>query len=449
MEERIKVIAETIKDMLTRGDLGQAVTTAAELHSADAAEVLSCLDINDRVEIIKNLQPRISALALLEMEDPKQVEIAERLKTGELRDVLVSMPVDEAVDLLGDITKDQRDRLFRLFGREEAGEFRELLQYPDDTAGGLMTPDFMFVHPSNSVGEVIEMIRSAPMDIETIYYVYVISDDGFLKGVLSLREIIVSPVDRVVGDMISRDVVSLEPGDDQERVAELISKYDLLAVPVIDESGKMLGLVTVDDVMDVIEDEAEEDIMRFAGATGVEEDMKPGLILDISRRLPWFILAAVIEILIAGGILKLYSSVMTDFIVLVFFLPLLVIMGGNIAVQSSTIIGYWISTGRPIGKDVIIAVFKEILWGIIIGALSGIMVGVLAYLFDRNISVGIVVGLSLTLTVLAASIIGCALPALLRLAGRDPGAVPGPLIGTTMDVVSLGIYLGIGLLLIK
>lgn len=449
MEERIKVIAEAVKDMLTRGDLEQAVTTASELHSADAAEVLCCLDINDQVEIIKNLPPRISAFALLEMEDQKQVEIAERLKTGELRDVLVSMPVDEAVDLLGDVTGEQRDRLFRLFGREEAGEFRELLKYADDTAGGLMTPDFMFVHQSSSVGEVIEMMRSAPMDVETIYYVYVVSDDGLLRGVLSLREIIVSPVERIVGDMISGDIVSLDPRDDQEKVAELISKYDLLAVPVIDESGKMLGLVTVDDVMDVIEDEAEEEIMRFAGATGVEEDMKTGLLFDISRRLPWFILAAVIEIIIAGGILKLYSSVMTDFIVLVFFLPLLVIMGGNIAVQSSTIIGHWISTGRPIGKDVIIAVFKELLWGVIIGFITGIMVGLLAYLFDKNISVGLVVGLSLTLAVVAASIIGCALPALLRFAGRDPGAVPGPLVGTTMDVVSLGIYLGIGLLLIK
>lgn len=449
MEERIKVIAETIKDMIIRGDLGQAVTTASEMHSADAADVLDCLDINDQVEIIKNLEPRTAALILLEMEDQGQVEIAERLKTGELRDVLASMPVDEAVDLLGDIPGDQRGRLFRLFGREEAGEFRELLKYPDDTAGGLMTPDFMFVHPTDTVGRVIEMIRSAPMDIETIYYVYVLSEENILKGVLSLREIIVSPVNRIVGDMISKEIVSLSPDEDQEKVAEVISKYNLLAVPVVDGDGKMIGLVTVDDVMDVIEDEAEEDIMRFAGATGVEEDMKPGLLYDISRRLPWFLLAAVVEILVAGGILKLYSSVMTDFIVLVFFLPLLVIMGGNIAVQSSAITGHWLSTGGTFGKNVITAVMKELIWGIIIGALTGVAVGLLAYLFDKNISVGVVVGLSLMLTVIAASGIGCALPVFLRWIGRDPGAAPGPLIGTTMDVVSLGIYLGIGLMLIK
>ncbi|MBN1289809.1 MAG: magnesium transporter [Actinobacteria bacterium] len=448
MEERIRVIAETLQDMIIRGDISQAVTTASELHSADLAEALKHIDLDDRIEILINMEPRNAAMALLELEDPDQVEIAGRLRTGELYELLVNMPVDEAVDLLGDITFEQRIRLFGLFGREEAGEFRELLRYPDDTAGGLMTPDFLSVHPYDTVGEVIEMIRSAPEDVETIYYIYVLSEDGVLRNVLSLRELIVSQKEKKVGEMAPRKVIAVEPDDDQELVAELISKYDLLAVPVMDASGRMLGLVTVDDVMDVIGEEVEEDIMRLAGATTAEEDTRPGLVSDISRRLPWFFLAAALEILIAGGILKMYSDVLSEFIILVFFIPLLVLMGGNIAIQSSTIIGHRLSDGS-FSRSVIKAVFKEMLWGVIIGVLTGVAVGLIAFLLDQDVRVGFVVGFSLTFTVIAASMIGCAFPAVMRLAGRDPGGLPGPLVGTTMDMVSLGIYLGVGLLLIK
>jgi magnesium transporter len=448
MLEQNKLILNTVRDMLGRGDLKQAVRTVADLHSADTAEILAQLDIDDEIEILVNMDARSAARVLLEMEEPHQVEIAGKLRTGELKSLLGRMPVDEAVDLLGDIPEAQRLRLLKLFGRQEAVELEELLSYGDDTAGGLMTTDFIAVRPDDTADEVISRMRSISPEIETIYYVYVVSEGGRLEGVLSLRELIVSPPGRKVGEMISPDVIAVRPSEDQEQVAELISKYDLLALPVTDDGGRMMGIVTVDDVMDVIGDEAEEDIMRFAGAAGYEEEAPRGLWADLGRRLPWFILAVIIEVLVAGGILKLYSPIFTRFMVLIFFIPLLVTMGGNIAVQSSTIMGRWLSSGTPPPKGTFRAMSGELVWGVLVGALTGGVVAIISLTFNQDASVGIVLGLSLGLTVMAASLVGCALPLTLKVFKYDPAAISGPLLGTSMDVLSLAIYLCIGRLLL-
>ena len=448
MEERNRIILETVQDVLDAGDLAKAVVTVEGLHSADAAEVLSNLDMAEEVKILTRMEPRSAARALLEMDEAHQVEVASRLRTGELRDLIERMPVDEAVDLLGDIPEQQRITLLRLFGREEAGEFARLLAYSDDSAGGLMTTDYVSVSPGTTAEEVIGQLRAVDPEVETIYYVYVVGDDGRLEGVLSLRELIISPPGKTVGEMVSSDVIKVRPGDDQEKVAEVIAKYDLLALPVVDDEGLMLGIVTVDDVLEVIGDEAREDIMRFAGATGHEEDLQVGLWANIGRRLPWFALAAVIEILVAAGILKLYSPVLEKFVVLVFFIPLLVTMGGNISVQSSTIMGHWLSSGTPFSRGTLRTFYGEVTWGILVGVFTGAVIAGLSVLLDLGASIGLVVGLSLALTVLAASLVGCALPFALKALNRDPAVVSGPLLGTTMDVVSLAIYLGIGRLLI-
>ncbi|HEY5527743.1 MAG TPA: magnesium transporter [Candidatus Anoxymicrobiaceae bacterium] len=449
MDERNKVILDTVRDMLSRGDLQQAVTTVGDLHAADSAEVLSRLASEDEVEILVSLDVAFAARVLFEMEEPHQVEVAARLRTGELHELLERMPVDEAVDLLGDVPVAMRARLLKLFGREDAVELQELLAYEDDTAGGLMTTDYFAVSQDATAEETIEQLRGVSPEIETIYYVYVASQEGLLEGVLSLRELIISPPDRRVGDLVSRGVISVQPRQDQEEVAEVISKYDLLAVPVVDDKNKMLGIVTVDDVMDVFGDEAEEDIMRFAGATGLEEESRGGLFAGLGRRLPWFIAAVIVEVLVAGGLLKLYSPLFAKSLVLVFFIPLLVTMGGNIAVQSSTIMGRWLSAGTPLKRATLGAVTGEVAWGVMVGLFTGGVVAAIAFAFHQPASVGITVGLTLALTVIAAALVGCAFPVTLKAMHRDPGAISGPLLGTTMDVLSLAIYLAIGTLLIR
>lgn len=448
MEERNRIIGETVKDMLEAGDPAQAIVTVEGLHSADAAEVLFNLDMDKEVKVLVGMEPRSAARVLLEMEEDHQVEVASELRTGELRELLERMPVDEAVDLLGDIPKEQRLTLLRLFGREEAGEFAELLAYSDDSAGGLMTTDYVSVSRGATAQEVIEQLRAVDPEVETIYYVYVVDDDGKLVGVLSLRELIISPRGRKVGEMVSSDTIKVRPDDDQENVAEVIAKYDLLALPVTDDEGSMLGIVTVDDVLEVIGDEAQEDIMRFAGATSREEELRVGLWANMGRRLPWFALAALIEILIAAGILKLYSPVLEKYVVLIFFIPLLVTMGGNVSIQSSTIMGHWLTSGTPFSKGTLRTFSGEVAWGVLFGVFTGAVIAGLCLLLDLGASIGLVVGLSLALTVLAASLVGCGLPFVLKTLNRDPAAVSGPLLGTTMDVVSLAIYLGIGSLLI-
>lgn len=448
MEEHNILILETVKDLLSRGEIKQAARTVGDLQPADAAEVLPELGADDEIELLVNIDPRQAARALLEMDEGHQVEVAGRLRTGELRGLLARMPVDEAVDLLGDIPESQRTRLLKLFGRQEADELERLLAYGDHTAGGLMTPDYIAVKPEDTADEVIRRLRGVSPDVETIYYVYVVGDDRELRGVLSLRELIVSPPDGAVGEIMKPDVLTVSPEEDQERVAEVISKYDLLALPVVDGQGRMLGIVTVDDVMEVIGDEAEEDLLRFAGAS-VREEEAPGLMSDLGRRVPWFILAVIIEVLAAGGILKIYSPLFEEFLVLVFFIPLLVTMGGNIAVQSSTVMGRWLASGAPPGAGTARAVTGEVGWGVLVGAVTGGVVALIAFSFGESASIGLVVGLSLGFTVIAASMVGCALPVTLSALRRHPGGASGPLLGTTMDVLSLAIYLAIGRLLLR
>lgn len=447
MEEQNRVILETVRDMLARGDPGQAVTTLERLHSPDAADVLSRLGLDSEVKVLTAMDVKSAARALFEMEDEHQVAIAEKLKSSELSGLIESMPLDEAADLLGDISEERRRVVLRLFAPELADELENLLVYHDATAGGLMTPDYISVGPRATVEETIESLRAVDPDVETIYYVYVVSDDGTLEGVLSLRELIVSPPNRLVERIMSTELIKVLPDMDQEDVAELISKYNLLAVPVVEPNDKMLGIVTVDDVMDVIGDEAEEDIMRFAGAAAPEE-REGGLWANIGRRLPWFFVVIVVELLVAGGILKLYTPVLEKVIVLVFFIPLLVTMGGNIAIQSSTVMAHSVDTGKFLSQEMIRGVLGEVLWGVLVGVVTGGVVAAFSYAFHLGTYVGLVVGLSLALTVIAASVVGCALPVALGALDRDPAGASGPLYGTVMDVLSLAIYLGIGRLFI-
>jgi len=447
LQESNRVILDTVKDMLEGGRVEDAARVISGLHSADAAEVLDALSVEEGAEILAMVEPPIAARALLEMDERRQVEVAERLRTSTLAEVIGRMPVDEAVDLLGDVPHQKRQQILKAFGYEEAGEIEELLVYPDDTAGGLMTTDFVSVSPRMTAEEVIEYLRSVPEEVETIYYVYVVGEDDRLEGVLSLRELIISPPERRVESMMKTDPISVRPLSDQQEVAKIIERYDLLAVPVTDDDGRMLGIVTVDDVLDVIGKEATEDIGKFAGATGVEET--PGRLLsNLGRRLPWFFLALVIEILVAGGILKLYSPIFEKFVVLIFFIPLLVTMGGNVAVQSSTVVRYFLEQDRVSARASLKTVFSEILWGVLVAAAAGGMVTALSFLLNFGASVGLVVGIALSLSVIAASVVGCAFPIFARAIRRDPGAISGPLLGTTMDVLSLAIYLFVGRLLI-
>ncbi|MDD5447774.1 MAG: magnesium transporter [Actinomycetota bacterium] len=442
MEEQNQVIFEATKDMVERGDISLAIAAIEGLHPRDASEVLSNLDIESEAEILKRMKTEKAARIILEMEEEHQVDLASRLKTTHLVDLVRKMPVDEAVDLLGDISVEQREKLLRLFGSEEVQELKELLSYGDRTAGGLMTTDYVSVPADMRAGEVIDYIRQVPPETETIYYIYVVGRDGKLIGVISLRELIASPVDRKAGEMAERDIISVEPQEAQEKVAEIISKYELLAVPVVNGEGRILGIVTEDDVMDVVEEEADEKIMRLAGAVGLPEGY--GLWQDLARRIPWLLVVVVVEILLCGGILKLGSPVWENFKVLVFFTPLLITMSGNIALQSSSVMNHMLSTEMRSSSSTFKIIGWEVLGALAVGLAAGGLVQLLSLFLDLPSSVGIIVSLALCITVILAAVVGSALPLVFRLFKREPGVMPRPFVGVVMDVVSLAIYLGIG-----
>ncbi len=276
---------------------------------------------------------------------------------------------------------------------------------------------------------------------------YVTDEEGYLLGVASARDLILADPDSRIQDVMEKKVISARLGTDREEVSELFDKYELLALPVEDKGGRLMGIVTVDDVLDVMDEEAEEDMIRFVGEVGGDELGPGGLWRKAYARLPWFVISALIELLGAGGILKLYTPVLERVVALVFFIPLLVIVGGNLAMQAALIMSERLSYGYLGVRGAAVAVLKETRWGVTVGVVAGGLVMGIAALVGVSLMVGVVVGVSLTATVLFAAAVGSLFPVVLKALGRDPAVVSEPALGTLMDVVSLAFYLLVGTLI--
>lgn len=309
----------------------------------------------------------------------------------------------------------------------------------EHTAGSLMSPGFVAVSEDDTVEEVIEILRAIPEETELIYYVYVLGGSEQLKGIVSLRKLITAPPQTPVGGLMETDLVTVQPAEDRETVADLVRRYDLIALPVTDDFGRMLGIITVDDVLTTIEEEAEEDVARFAGS--IEEgDPAPGRAWPaVRRRLPWLAAAMVIELSIAYLLLR---PLPTDLLVLtVAYIPLLVFVGGNTAVQAAARVLVRLVSGKTQSWSPWTAARKELEAGVLLAVLAAAIGMPALVLFGRGWEFAAVVSLALAIAVIAGAGIGATLPVALHRMHLDPAIASGPLLGSAMDIVSLSVYL--------
>jgi len=449
MEERNKVLGESLSDLMAQGKMQAALALLDGLQPADAAEVLESLPLEERLRIFKLWDAEESSDALLEMSEDGQVEMMRGLARNLAIRIINEMPPDDAVDLLADLPRKTTEAILAGMGPTKAGELRRLMAHGEDTAGGLMTPEAMRLSENLTAGEVLEKLRDAPESVEMIYYVYFQDDSSRLTGVSSLRELIVADPRMPVKEIMRRNLITVAPEEDQERVAELIDRYDLLAVPVVDDEGRLLGIVTVDDVMDVIEEEAKEDIYSLAGTREMEEQKeRPPFLASLVGRLPWVLIALVLELLVAGGILRAYSKTLQEHIALVFFIPVVLAVGGTVSLQSATHMAVDV-LGRGGGRRYFArAVLGETFIGAAIGIFSGVAISLFAWAMEGNTRLGLVVGVAVVCTVFLAALTGSLLPLALKVAGKDPARASEPLLATMMDIIGLGIYFLIGIALI-
>jgi len=418
-----------------------------QFQPADIAEVITELEIPDRGVVFKLLD-KDSAAMVLDMLDVTVIStLVETLNEKYLAGIINEMPSDDAADLLGNLPQEARDNLLNLMHHEEADEVQELLEYDAETAGGIMTTEYVAIRQDITAGRAIDVLRETAPDAETVYYVYVVDLKNRLVGVITLRELIVADPNELIGNIMNKAVISVAVDMDQEEVARLVSKYNFLAVPVVEKDNSLIGIVTVDDVIDVIYEEASEDIFLLGGTTELAEHEQNVLAKTLQSRLPW-LFVTLLEGLIAGQVLRSLESELTAVVALAFFIPLLTGMGGNVGTQSATIAVRGLAVGQIDTRDVFRVAGRETLTGIMLGLINGLIVAIVAILWQNSLVLGLIVGLAMLANMTTAALMGTVVPIAFKRVGVDPAVASAPFITASIDITGLLIYSTLASLLI-
>lgn len=416
-----------------------------ELHPADIADILGQLDTIQRTKVFQYLDNPRAADAISETEPDLQSSLLDSLSNERASDILEVMPPDDAADIIAGLPYEKAETLLNLMGVKEASEIRKLLGYREKSAGGIMTTDFIAVMEALTVEETIEHLRRLAPDPETISYIYVIDDQGALTGVLSLRDLIMASPRTIVKNIMLPDVINVNVDDDQEEVANTISKYDLLAVPVIDESKRLLGIVTIDDVLEVVEEESTEDISILAGTPAPSLSLALAPTASLIRRSSW-LLILLLAGAITGTILRAYSQLLQSAVALAFFIPLIIRLSDDVSTQSIALVLQAIKTGEFDRYKIWKKAQSDIAAGVIIGLLSGLVVWLLAQLWQLQPALGLIIAISMAITAALASMVGTFIPLLLNRLRIDPSFNLAPVITTFVGALGLLVYLGISAL---
>ncbi len=425
-----------------------------ELHPADIADILEQLEPAQRARVFAYLDDRQAAEAVSELEDDYQTGVMDDLTAQRASDLLEIMDPDEAADILGDLPREKAEKLLRLMGLAESTQVSRLLGYPENTAGGVMTSDVLTVTATMSVQEVIGRLRATAGEFENISYVYVTDDAGRLVGVLSLRDLLVSDPEVPVESLARRDLITASPEDDQEVVADLIGKYDLLELPIVDESGELLGIVTVDDVVDVMRQEYTEDFEKFMAITGSHESgayLTTPALTHFSNRVRWVVVLAALG-LVSGTIIHAYKGALENLIILALYMPMLADAGGNTGSQSATVVVRALAL-REIGpRDALRVLRKEVTVALLLAVILGVLAFGKVWLLSGSallpagvtlMGVGLAISIALALQVVTSTLIGAMLPIVATRFKLDPAVVSSPALTTIVDVTGLLIYFNV------
>lgn len=437
------IILKQLEVWIALGEDDKLKEFAEDAYAQDIAELLLDLDDPQRDYFFGLLDYEKASSVLEELDAEMFSELVRSLSETKKTLILDAMSQDDIVDLLGDLPEERRKEIIAYLDIEDARDVRELLIYDEDTAGGIMTKDFVVLNKELSIYQAIDTLRETAPDAETIYYVFVVDQKERLAGVISLRELIVSKPNKLVEEIMNENVISVHVEDDQEEVARVVKKYDLLAVPVVDSDGKLKGIVTVDDVLDVIEEEATEDILKFAGSSeleGIEEERFFKKIFNSVRsRLPWLIIT-IFGGLLSSNVVKSFQGAIDKDATLALFMTMLAGMGGNVGTQSSTLTVRSIAMGYIEGTEVIKTVAQEMITGLFVGVVCASISAIAATLIGGNPVIGVIVGLAMCANMFTAATIGTIVPITFKKIGVDPAVASAPFITTIVDITGLTIY---------
>ncbi len=436
-----KVLLDSLRRLSRKGAVDNCKKLIVKTHPADLAWVfrsLSPVAQKDIFEIIA--QTDFVSDFLSELDEAIMVELVDGLSPQFLAGVVSSMASDDAADLLEALPDQIAAEIRTHMEVEDRHEVEELLKYHPETAGGLMSPDFMYLDEDLTVEEAIKKVQKRSEEKEMVFYLYITHGEGQLTGVLSLRELILHPMHRQLKNIMNSNVISVTTDTDQEEVAHAVSQYNLLAVPVVDATYKLVGIVTVDDIIDVIREEETEAFLQMAGAGKDEEILFKPLHQKIFLRAPW-LFASWIGGIAAMFIISSFQAELNKVLALASFIPIIVGMGGNIATQSSTIVVRSLATGRINMQHFFNVIVKEFLVGLVLGAFFGILLGLTtSFGYVTPAYLGVVVGFSVFAVMTMSATIGTVIPLILKRLNIDAAIATGPFITTSIDVLGVSLF---------
>ncbi len=440
----ISNIIERIREIIDDETQDQLKEELNSYHVADLADIFQEMKPEERLHCFKLLDLE-KAADLMEYLSPQlQVELLGDIDEDVASKIITKLPHDAAADVLGEMEDDESETYLDTLPQKFSAEVRELLTYNEDTAGGIMNPSVLTVNSDMTVQDVLNHIRlKAEQDNMELYYVYVVDKQNHLLGVVSLRNLLTSPINRKVEDIMISDIVKLHVDDFQDYIADVFMKYQYNALPVVDLYNRLKGMITWDDVQDIVEEETTETIYQASGISTelVDEDeiLSGNIFNAIKARTPWLFITLIGEF-IAVNVANHFDSTLAALPIVAIFMPLLAGLGGNIGTQSITLMVRGLSTGQVTLSSALYHILREMLIGLCIGLFFGTMTTLVTWGWQHNVELGIIVGIAMTINMTMATIIGTFTPFALKTVNVDPAVASGPVIATTIDVVGLAVY---------
>ncbi len=441
------MMKEKIIELLKAKDLSGLKALLAEFNVADVSEIIDELDKEDAIIVFRLLNKDEAAEVFSRMEQDTRERLIEALTEDEIKEVVDKLFLDDAADLVEEMPANLVKKVLANTKPDKRSAINELLKYPEDSAGSIMTTEFIDLKENLTVKEAFERIRAIGKDKETIYTLYVTDMARCLIGIVTVKELVLADLDAHIKDIMEENVIKLNTLEDKEDVVKMFDKYDFLAMPVVDSEDRLVGIITVDDAMDVMQDEASEDFEIMAAVTPSDESYFDMSVVEHTKHRIVWLLVLMLSATITGSIITHYEEAFASIPILVSFIPMLMDTGGNCGSQSSTLIIRGLATGEIYPKDVFKVWFKEIRVAILVGIILAVVNGVRVAIQYGDVLLALVIGITLVLTVLISKSLGCILPLAAKKLKLDPAIMASPLITTIVDTCSILIYFNVAVAL--
>ena len=438
---------EEVKALIKAGRESEVAAILEELHASDIGRIIAALDEEDAIRIFKLLEPEEASLVLLEVDEHRRKALISSITSEELIDVVHEMETDDAADVISELPVEDAKQVLDGIDKHESIAVQKLLVFPEDTAGGKMQAELAAVHETATVQEAIEEVRRKAHEIDNISNVFVVDKEGRFSGAVPLDKLILAYPETPIISITNRDTITVRTDMDQEEVAKLFQKYDLISVPVVDHDGRLVGRITVDDIVDVLEEEIFEDFFKLAGLNIESRALDPAG-RTIRMRIPWLLLNLATAVL-AASVVKLFESTIAELVVLAVLMPIVAGMGGNAATQTITVVVRALALGELNFKNARWVLMKEALVGFVNGCLTGAIAGLVAYLIGANAVVGLILALAMIANMVIAGLIGSIIPLVLKRFKVDPAISSSIFVTTATDIGGFFTFLGLAALFMK